>query len=142
MIGLLNLTIAFVGLMHLALTMSAVRILGMEFIQENGSLLLHRLEYMSAATILFLVPLGVLGYLLYRGRTNVTRLSIIFFASEALLFGLLVWRWDFVFSPFSFPVVMTGLMNFGILVQIVTAYPIVCLILLAREARQSHSQAE
>jgi len=140
-IGLLNLTIAFLGLMHLALTTSALRILGEEFVREFGSFLLrnNRLEYMSAATILCLVPLAVFGYFLYQGKTIVIRASIIFFAGEVLLFAFLLWRWDFLLSPFSYPVVMMGLMNFGIFIQIVTAYPLICIILLARQARPRHS---
>jgi hypothetical protein len=138
-LGWINLTLATMGLVQLLMNIVGVRILGDGFIAEYGGGVrnfYHGLAVMSVATFILLVPLGLLGILLVRGNARAPTLSKVFFIVETASFVWILWTWNMPFSHVLLSTIIFGLMNAGVGLQIVTAYPLIALILLTWRPRQ------
>jgi hypothetical protein len=142
-IGILNLTFAAFGLFQLILNLIGIHFLGPDFIREHAPYMTdrHRFFIMSGLTVGLLLPLGLCGIQLLRRKPHAVALCMILFVVEIVTFLGILWTWDLPFldSPVLFALLIAvGVMNGGIAIQILTAYPLVGLILLMRETRRAH----
>ncbi len=129
-IGTANVVIAAIGLTQLFVNVVGYVLLPASFIDQYGPFMRPRFLAMSIATGLLLVPLAYLGIQLFRRRRNAIMLCNILFTIEIVYF-LVFWRtWGLGFSPFTPQVILSGLFNAGLALQVVTAYPVIGLILL------------
>ncbi|GEM_PF-1878021 len=142
-LGAINVAIAAVGLLQLAVNVVGYLTLGGEFMDKYGPFMRaqHRFAVMSIVTILLLPPLGLLGILLLRGKWNVLGICKIFFVLEIVSFFVILLKWNLPFFPISPVVIIPGLMNSGLALQIATAYPLIGFVLLVRESGRIKRQA-
>jgi hypothetical protein len=136
-IGGLNLLIAALGLIQLVFNVIGYFGLGQPFLNVYAPFMTysHRFSVMSIVTAALLVPLGLLGIQLRRGRPGALTLAIIFFVTEIVCLAAILATWNLGVSWLSPFVIASGLMNGGLALQIVTAYPLLALLLLIRERR-------
>lgn len=130
-VGIANLAIAAIGLIALIENVNAFHIFSEWFISEYGPSIgkFHRL---SEASALLLVLLAYSGVQLLRRIRHAMALCNVLFVAEIAYFLILWLTWTLPFRPLSPIAVVTGLMNAGIALQIVTVYPVIGLILLSR----------
>ena len=146
-LGITNLALATLGLVQLMVNTVSARILGDRFMNEYAGVVNYRREFevMSVATVVLLVPLGLLGFLHVRGHRRAAVASKIFFFVETASFVLILWIWRmplFPVSPLSVAMMLIiGVINAGIALQIVTAYPLIGFILLMRGPRRQQMEA-
>ena len=126
LLGVLNLVFAGVGL--IALLINAVGLFGLPPSFTGG---LARFFFrMGFASLVLLPSLAYAGTQLLRRNPRASVLcSAVFVVETAFL--LVYWlTWKIPISPVSVTAITGGFMNLGLALQIVTAYPVVGLILL------------
>jgi hypothetical protein len=138
-IGRINLLVASLGLLQLAINVIGYSFLGQAFVEQYGPFMTdrHRFARMSVVTVILLLPLGLLGVQLVRRKAHAAALTKGFFMFDIVALIWIVCTWSMPFLPISPVVIATGLMNGGIALQIVTAYPLIGLILLMRMPEQA-----
>jgi hypothetical protein len=138
-IGWANLGVASLGLVQLAFNVIGYFVLGENFVKQYGPFLTyeHRFSIMSAATLVLLIPLGVLGCLLLSKPGTVSiAITKIFFVLEMVTMAWILANWSMPFFPISPIMIATGLMNAGLALQIATAYPLIGLFFLMRASHK------
>lgn len=136
-VGTANLIFASVGLLQLLANVVGYITLPSAFLDKYGIFMRHRFPVMSIATVAFLVPLAYGGIGLLRSRPSSVLLCDIIFVTELFYFLVLLGTWNFSLSPFNPVVVQMGLFNSGLALQLVTAYPIVGLIIINLDRLQA-----
>ncbi|HTZ32820.1 MAG TPA: hypothetical protein VMH31_10200 [Methylomirabilota bacterium] len=131
-IGWINVMVASVGLLQLAINVMGYSTLGQDFMAQYAPFMTdrHRFARMSITTLFLLLPLGVVGVQLVRRKAGAAALAMGLFIVEILVLSWLLWAWGVPSLQVAPLTLATGLMNGGIAFQIVTAYPVVGLILL------------
>lgn len=137
-LGAVNLLISGVGLIQLVVNVVAYHGLPPWFIDEYGPFMRQRFPAMATASALLLGPLAYTGIQLVRRKRHAVLLCNVVFLAEITYFVFLWRTWSLGLSLFSPIVIIAGLMNIGLALQIVTAYPIIGLILLGVSRRRMH----
>jgi hypothetical protein len=125
-----NLFIAVVGLAQLLYNLVGYFFLPLKFWEQYGGSLRRPFVTMSVASGLLLTALAIGGVSLLGRSRGAIRYTNVIFVVEILYFALFWSTWSIKLSPFNFSVITAGLFNIGLVLQVVTAYPVVGLILL------------
>jgi hypothetical protein len=128
--GVANIGLALVGLGQLMWNYLGYKSLPSDFLKNYGQFMQPSFSMMIYLSLFTLIPLGLLGIGLLKGRRNTAVFCNILYLMEIILFLLLLLRWNMAVSPFSPTAVALGLMNIGIALQIVTLYPVIAIIFL------------
>jgi hypothetical protein len=132
----LNLVFAGVGLLAAVANLVGRYSLPDSFISEYAPFVQYRLPMMAMASICLSLLLAYAGQQLRRQSHRAILLCQITFAVE-ILYLLMVWSsWRFPFSMLAPAVVAAGLLNLGLALQVVTAYPLIGLVLLTLADRR------
>jgi len=139
LVGYCNLLFATLGIAHGALTGIGYSALPDTFIREYGPFMTyhHRFAVMECFSFGLLLPLFVLGVLLVKRELKTQSVLVAskgWFVVEILCFVIILWNWNLGLSPLSLPVIACGLMNVGLALQMVTAYPLIALAVLTRKS--------
>ncbi|MBZ5702794.1 MAG: hypothetical protein LAN84_13225 [Acidobacteriia bacterium] len=134
-LGIANLVLAGLGLTQLVVTVVGYYGLPASFIDEYAPFARHRFPAMSIAATLLLLPLAYAGIQLLRRKRHAIAFCGVLFVVETIYFAVLLSTWSLGLCPLSPLVILAGLMNGGLALQIVTAYPIIGLVLLSRARR-------
>jgi hypothetical protein len=129
-LGYLNLIFAGLGLLALLINTVGYHGLPASFIQEEAPFMSRAFPPMAIATLVLLTSLGYSGILLLKRSRPAFALCALVFFLEIVCLGWFLSKWQFPFSPISPVAIAPGLMNLGLALQIVTAYPIIGLVLL------------
>lgn len=129
-VGASNVIIAGIGLAQLCLNVVGYLLLPASFINKYGPFMRFRFPAMSVATVLLLVPLAYGGIQLLRHNGHSTVVSNTVFAAEIVYFIVFLSTWSGALSPFKLALILPGLFNAGLALQLATAYPVFGLILL------------
>ncbi len=129
-IGILNLFFAVLGLVALAFNWIGLHGLPDSFISEYGAFVPKPFHAMVVASIALLLPLGASGFLLLRRISGALVCCEIVFVTEIAYFAFFWYRWPLGISPLHLSVVLAGLLNLGLFLQIISAYPLIGLIRL------------
>jgi hypothetical protein len=132
----LNLVFAGVGLLAAVANLVGRYSLPDSFVSEYAPFVQYRLPMMAMSSICLSLLLAYAGQQL-KGRSHrAILLCQITFVVE-ILYLLMVWSaWRLPFSMLSPAVVAAGLVNLGLALQVVTAYPLIGLVLLTLADRQ------
>ena len=134
-LGTLNLIFGGLGLIALLFNAVGYHGLPASFIQEYGPFMPKPFHEMVIASVILLPLLVLVGILLWRANRSAVVLCGMVFVAELIYFVAFWYRWPLGISPLNWPIVATGLLNFGLYLQIVTAYPVIGLILLGMTRR-------
>jgi hypothetical protein len=129
-VGILNLFFAVVGLAALAFNSIGLHGLPDSFISEYGAFVPKPFHAMAVASLALLLPLGAAGFLLLRRISGAVICCEIVFVTEIVYFVFFWYRWSLGISPLHWSVVLAGLLNLGLFLQIISAYPLIGLIRL------------
>jgi len=140
-IGWINLVIAGLGLLQLAMNVIGYSALGHEFVEKYGPFMVenHRFARMSFTAIILLLPLGVAGCLLLLKIRHATTFTIVFFVLDIAVLAWTLSTWSMPFLFIDPTMIAIGLMNGGLALQIVTGYPLIALILLVKNVRETRA---
>lgn len=130
LLGTLNMSFAGLGLAALLIQMVGYRGLPDSFIQEQAPFMPRPFHEMVIASMIILPLMAFAGFQLRQDRPGARVLCRILFVAEIAYFAVFWYRWPLGISPLHWSMVASGLLNAGLYLQIVTAYPIVGLILL------------
>lgn len=136
LLGTLNLTFAGLGLAALLFQVVGYRNLPDSFIQEYGPFMPKPFHDMVIASLILLPLLAFVGFQLRRNSPGARALCRFLFVVEIAYFAIFWYRWPLGISPLHWSIAATGLLNFGLYLQIATAYPVVGLILLGVPRRR------
>lgn len=127
---LLNLLFAAVGLVGLLLNSIGYHKLPESFIDSEAPFMVHRFPLMAVASLVLLIPLAYAGFQLWRPSRRAIVISNIVFVAEIAYF-LWIWHsWKLAVSPLTLAVVASGLVNIGLALQVIIAYPVLGLIVV------------
>lgn len=129
-LGTFNLTFASLGLAALLVQVVGYRGLPDSFIQEYGPFMPRPFHEMVIASVILLPLLGYAGFQLRRNSPGARAICCAVFVVEIAYIAIFWYRWTLGVSPLHWSIAACGLLNFGLYLQIVTAYPIVGFILL------------
>lgn len=135
LLGILNLVFAGLGLLALVINVAPLfEFPGLWSFAEG----FHRFYLrMYIASLILLPSLAYAGIQLLRRSRRAPVLCSVVFCAE-IIFLLVLWPlWGLALSPVSILAVEGGFMNLGFALQIVTAYPVVGLILLGLSRRDA-----
>lgn len=130
LVAIMNLCLAGVGLIQLAVNVSGYQKLPMRFINEYGPFMKEMFPRMSLATGIFLPALALAGIQLLLHKRYAVVLCNMVFVAESVFFIIVLSSWSFGLSPLNPLVIAIGLMNSGLALQIIFAYPVVGLFLI------------
>jgi hypothetical protein len=140
-LGMFNLTIASLGLAALLFQVVGYRGLPDSFIQEFGPFMPKPFHEMVIASVILLPLLAFAGFQLRRNSPGARPLCQSLFVLEIAYFAIFWYRWPLGISPLDWSCIAGGLLNLGFYVQIVTAYPVIGLILLVVPGNHSQRAA-
>lgn len=137
----LNLAFASLGFIQLAFNVLGYSGIPASFIDEYGPFMKVRFPVTCATTGLLLGAMAYAGIRLSRRDRSSINLCRGVFVAEILFFAIFFWSWSLPFSPLRPVSIAAGLMNGALAVQLVTAYPVVGLVLLARSQRRESNRS-
>jgi hypothetical protein len=141
-LGTFNLTFASLGLAALLVQVVGYRGLPDSFIQEYAPFAPRPFHEMVIASVILLPLLGYAGFQLRRNGPGARAICCAVFVVEIAYIAIFWYRWTLGVSPLHWSFVACGLLNLGLYLQIVTAYPIVGLILLGVPGRRLQRAAQ
>jgi hypothetical protein len=133
LLGILNLVFAGLGLLALVIDVAGFLELPWPFTEGLARFFFR----MDIASLFLLSSLAYAGIQLLRRSCRAPLLCSIVLCAE-IVFLLVLWPlWGLPMSPLSIRAVQSGFMNLGFALQVITAYPVVGLILLGLSRRDA-----
>lgn len=140
-LGTFNLAFAGLGLAALLFQVVGYRGLPDSFIQEFGPFMPKPFHEMVIASLILLPLMAFAGFQLRRNSPGARALCQSLFEVEIAYFAIFWYRWPLGISPLHWSIAGCGLLNLGFYLQIVTAYPLVGLIVLGVPGSRSQRAA-